>query len=470
VPDDFDPTGFARTFMAFMQAMQALAAPPPSRLPAAIAAHLGTEVTGLPVVEQTFALSEHPNLQLALERIAEESGVAEVFGLPVEVLHWGGFGLANLASSGPNRPGFHPVAPAYVNVPVDVDRTLPCVSIGVWLLRHEQTPVVALTSLGDPHRGMVGVLKVEVMATEREVAVSFLAHLTATAHELNVYRGKVLSFAFGEHGQFGVTFHPLPELTRDDLILPEADLDAIEEHAIGISAAADRLRAAGRHVKRGLLLFGPPGTGKTFSVMYLCSRMPERTVVLLSGQAAPTLGQAAAIARSLQPSMLVLEDVDLVAMERTLPGMGSNPLLFQLLNEMDGLNEDADVIFVLTTNRVELLEPALAARPGRIDQAVEIRLPDSDCRRRLLYRYLRGLRIQDVDLDTLVEQTAGVSPAFLKELTRRAALEATRRLEPDLDLVVTGADLAHALDDLREHSTPILRTLLGLSAEHSVGL
>ena len=308
-------------------------------------------------------------------------------------------------------------------------------------------------------------MKAEVMATERDTAVAFLAHLAAVAHELNVYRGKVLSFDFGEYGQFGVTFHPLPELTRDDLILPESDLDAIEEHSIGISAEADRLRAAGRHVKRGLLLYGPPGTGKTFSVMYLCSRMPERTVVLLSGQAAPTLGQAAAIARSLQPSMLVLEDVDLVAMERTLPGMGSNPLLFQLLNEMDGLNEDADVIFVLTTNRVELLEPALAGRPGRIDQAVEIRLPDSDCRRRLLSRYLRGLRIQEIDIDTLVRQTAGVSPAFLKELTRRAALQAARRLQPELDLVVTGADLARALDDLRAHATPTQRTILGASAE-----
>jgi len=154
-----------------------------------------------------------------------------------------------------------------------------------------------------------------------------------------------------------------------------------------------------------------------------------------------------------------------VAMERTLPGMGSNPLLFQLLNEMDGLNEDADVIFVLTTNRVELLEPALAGRPGRIDQAVEIRLPDSDCRRRLLSRYLRGLRIQEIDIDTLVRQTAGVSPAFLKELTRRAALQAARRLQPELDLVVTGADLARALDDLRAHATPTQRTILGASAE-----
>ena len=118
--------------------------------------------------------------------------------------------------------------------------------------------------------------------------------------------------------------------------------------------------------------------------MYLCNRMPGRTTLLLSGPGAGALGQAVAIARALQPSMVVLEDVDLVAMERTMPGMRDNPLLFQLLNEMDGLAEDADVIFVLTTNRVDLLEPALAARPGRIDQAVEISLPDADSRRRLV--------------------------------------------------------------------------------------
>src|SRR3546814_14086270 len=84
-----------------------------------------------------------------------------------------------------------------------------------------------------------------------------------------------------------------------------------------------------------------------------------------------------AMSRSLQPSMVVLEDVDLVAMECTMPGHGTNPLLFQLLNEMDGLAEDADIVFVLTTNRVDLLEPALAARPGRIDQAAENKLPDA---------------------------------------------------------------------------------------------
>ena len=93
------------------------------------------------------------------------------------------------------------------------------------------------------------------------------------------------------------------------------------------------------------------------------------------------------MARTLQPAMIVVEDVDLIAEDR---GMhpGQHPLLFQLLNEMDGLAEDADVVFLLTTNRADLLEPALAARPGRVDQAVALELPDAEARRRLfdLYR------------------------------------------------------------------------------------
>jgi hypothetical protein len=452
---------FARAFRRLMQDVARLVKPEESRLAHAIREHLGIAPSELPVVEQVFPPSDHPNLQVAFEELTARTDDWQLFGLPVEVLHWAGFGLRNLASERGNGAGFEAVAPTYVNLPVDVDRTKACVSLGIWLLRHEGSPVVALLSLGDPHRGMNIGLKVEVMCPDREKAVAFLSELRSLAHRHNVYRGKLLSFTFHQNGGFGLGFHQLPELARDDLILPEQDLEAIERHTVGIADNAERLRAAGRHLKRGLLLFGPPGTGKTFSVMYLCSRMPERTTILLSGQAAPTLGQAAALARSLQPSMLVLEDVDLVAMERTLPGMASNPLLFQLLNEMDGLDEDADVIFVLTTNRVDLLEPALASRPGRIDAAVEIRLPDEACRDRLLERYFVGMELDSVDFSDIVQRTEGASAAFIKELTRRAALVASESGHDGEALRVTHAHVDAALTDLLERSTPVLRSALG---------
>ena len=96
--------------------------------------------------------------------------------------------------------------------------------------------------------------------------------------------------------------------------------------------------------------------------------------------------------------MIVVEDVDLIAEDR---GMhpGQHPLLFQLLNEMDGLAEDADVVFLLTTNRADMFEPALAARPGRVDQAVALELPDADARRRLFALYRGDLEVDESHLD-----------------------------------------------------------------------
>ncbi len=135
-------------------------------------------------------------------------------------------------------------------------------------------------------------------------------------------------------------------------------------------------------------------------------------------------------------------------------------MLFQLLDEMDGLAEDADVVFVLTTNRADLLEPALAARPGRVDQAVELRLPDTAARRALFELYRRGLTVDTSGLDDVLERTEGVTASFLKELLRRAALQAAQRT-PDGPLSVGAGDLSRALDELLDTRNAMTRTLLG---------
>jgi ATP-dependent 26S proteasome regulatory subunit len=135
---------------------------------------------------------------------------------------------------------------------------------------------------------------------------------------------------------------------------------------------------------------------------------------------------------------------------------------------MDGLADDADVVFVLTTNRVELLEPALAARPGRIDQAVEIRLPDEECRARLFELYLRGANFSGDDLTDHVAATNGVTASFIKELVRRAVLVAARERADADDVTapaVTSAHVEAALDDLLHHSAPVLRSSLGANPD-----
>ena len=195
--------------------------------------------------------------------------------------------------------------------------------------------------------------------------------------------------------------------------------------------------------------------------MYLASRMPERTVVLLTGQGLGMVGVSVDLATALQPAIVVLEDADLVAMERSFEP--TNAILFELLNAMDGLDEDHDVLFVLTTNRAERLEPALAARPGRVDQAVELPLPDAAARRRLLDLYGSGLDLRLQDEDAVIAELDGTSPAFIRELLRRAALVAAEESEGPLQ--VTDRHVRAALDELRHAGSELTRALLGADPE-----
>jgi ATP-dependent 26S proteasome regulatory subunit len=139
--------------------------------------------------------------------------------------------------------------------------------------------------------------------------------------------------------------------------------------------------------------------------------------------------------------------------------------LHQLMNEMDGLESEAEVIFPLTTNRPDLLETALTARPGRIDQAIEFPLPDADCRRRLIELYGRGLSLQMADPDRLIAKTQGASPAFLKEWLRKASLIAAENESLDNgQLRVTDQHLDAALGELILGGGELTRVLFGLSA------
>jgi ATP-dependent 26S proteasome regulatory subunit len=120
-------------------------------------------------------------------------------------------------------------------------------------------------------------------------------------------------------------------------------------------------------------------------------------------------------------------------------------LLNRLLNEMDGLKEDADILFVLTTNRPEELESALAGRPGRIDQAIEVPLPDEIGRDKLVRLYGRGLPLPVPVVEEAVRRTKGVSAAFIKELMRRIAQSAIAR---DGGTSVVAGDIDEALNDM----------------------
>jgi cell division protease FtsH len=382
-----------------------------------LADHLGQPARELPVVSDTFPPYDHVNVQVAIDAWRAGHGEGELIGVAgpgrehhslTELL--AGYGMVRLG------------AVDYAARPTGPDTELTCVRFGMYLLRAGDTPLAVLIRDPDPRREHV--VRLEVICRDAEDGRVFLAEIRELMWRHNVFRGQVLSFEatpFGP-GLGPLAFHRRPDLDRSAVILPDGVLDIVERQVIGVARHRERLRAAGHPLKRGVLLFGPPGTGKTHTVRYLIAQLREFTVILLSGQGLRQVGEACALARLVQPALVVLEDVDLVAESRSTRQGFDNPLLFQVLNEMDGLAGDADVAFLLTTNRVDLLEPALTERPGRVDLAVPVPLPGAEARRALLSLYGAGLRLSPEDSAEVVAGTDGATSSFFAELARRAEL------------------------------------------------
>jgi hypothetical protein len=452
-----DPQLFGASFQTFMERMAAQAPTEEPEIRRRIREHFDTDPAGLPVVAEQFARHEHVNLHLALEAYMTEPGrEGEVIG--VTSLHqMFGVQLAQLVA--PPSPGLRmtggSVGPVeYVNLPLDQNRMVACVQTGLFFARRGADRVAVL--VGSPRHSYREVLSVEVMAATRAEAEAALGWIRSAMRKGSIYRGRVISLVSKDSG-VDVRFHRLPAVRREDIVLPDGLLDRVERQAIRFSQLREDLRAMGRHLKRGLLLHGRPGTGKTLTAMYLAGQMPDRTVILLTGRGLGMVEQSCALARMLEPATIIMEDVDLIAEERTKRG-GCNALLFELLEQMDGIDEDADVLFILTTNRPDLLEPALASRPGRIDQAVEVPLPDTACRSRLLDLYGRGLELQLARRDALIARTEGVSAAFLRELLRKAALAAA---DEGAGRVVEDRHLDTALRELMVEGGRLTQVLLG---------
>jgi ATPase family associated with various cellular activities (AAA) len=454
--DEITPQQFAEAYQRVSEWVHGGAASDRSPFKARLTEHFGADPATYPLTAETIADYDLPNLQLALDAYLADAGREHSllgFGGPVHhmelslagLVHEFGFGLAE----GPVRRTV---------VPLERDRTVTCVTIGLFLISEGEERLAVLVLQGRHGFEEAG-LRLEVIAREQAAGERFVADIRSLMHTHNVFRGKVLALKAGDEMMgrgMAVEFPAVEPVGRDQIVLPEGVLDTVDLHTIEFSRHAEALRDAGRHLRRGLLLHGPPGTGKTLSTTYLISRLEGRTVVILTGAALGLVADACAIARELQPAMVVLEDVDLVAQERTAMGFGATSLLFRLLNEMDGIGEDADVIFVMTTNRADLLEPALAARPGRVDQAVEFPLPDADSRSRLIDLFGRGLDMALTDRDSIVAATNGVSPAFLRELVRKAALHAALAGSPRVE----DAHFREALA-LLERGGPITRSMLG---------
>jgi ATPase family associated with various cellular activities (AAA) len=453
---------FAAAFRDFLEWVHATAdAEDDNEVSALVRAFLGPDGVRHSVVTRELPPLEHVNLQAAVDAWSARQGrTTEVRGIALPP-HFGDLSLQQLVV-GQSLPPVRLTAPALADLPNGPGSTLACLRLAVLLVTDERGRYVVM--IQGPNEHNPG-LAVEVAGLDVEQAQRLLAELDQLRAELNVYRGHLLDVSLAPMG-VSLAFADPPDIARSDVILPASVLARVERHALGVAGHRRALLAAGQHLKRGLLLYGPPGTGKTHTTRYLLGQMTGYTRLVLTGRSLVAVAAVTDLARALLPAVVVLEDVDLVAEERS-RGPASSPVLFDLLDAMDGAAPDADLLFLLTTNRADLLEPALAARPGRVDVAVEIPLPDAAARERLLTLYGQSVPVAltEEEMSLAVERTDGTTASFMKELIRRSVLEA---LSDDPALTtVTGTHLARALDDLLDAAQAVTRTLLGVGVDPS---
>jgi hypothetical protein len=178
-------------------------------------------------------------------------------------------------------------------------------------------------------------------------------------------------------------------------------------------------------IKRGIILCGVPGTGKTMLCKVLANEMPMTIIYVLPSdiRRISDVSRICEMAKDLSPTLLILEDIDYIAEDRDFSGNGGN-LCIELMNRMDGLQEEfKNVITIATTNMIDKVEKAIKNRPGRFDKVIEINVPAAKEREKMIEVFTKNFKLhKNVDIKEIVEKTDGMPGAFIFHISEYAAI------------------------------------------------
>ncbi|BCO37930.1 ATPase [Mycobacterium heckeshornense] len=256
---------------------------------------------------------------------------------------------------------------------------------------------------------------------------------------------------------------PVGSVTIDDVGDMADAKQALTEAVLWPLQHPDTFARLGVEPPRGVLLYGPPGCGKTFLVRALAST-GQLSVHAVKGSelmdkwvgaSEKAVRELFRRARDSAPSLVFLDEIDALAPRRgqSLDTGVTDRVVAALLTELDGIDPLRDVVVLGATNRPELIDPALL-RPGRLERLVFVEPPDTAARRDILRTAGKSIPLAaDVDIDALAAELDGYSAADCVALLREAALAAMRRCIDAAD--VTAADLAAARETVRPSLDPL---------------
>ena len=246
-----------------------------------------------------------------------------------------------------------------------------------------------------------------------------------------------------EQIQGGAPEAEAPDVTYEDIGGLDDELEQVREMIELPMRHPELFETLGIEPPKGVLLHGPPGTGKTLMAKAVANEIdayftdisgPE-IMSKYYGESEEQLREVFDEAEENAPAIVFIDEIDSIAPKRgETQGDVERRVVAQLLSLMDGLEERGQVIVIGATNRVDAVDPALR-RGGRFDREIEIGVPDKNGRTEILQVHTRGMPLnEDIDLEQYADNTHGFVGANLESLAKESAMNALRRIRPELDL------------------------------------
>ena len=306
--------------------------------------------------------------------------------------------------------GYHVPRPVYIDVNTDYDKRENLLIDGQIMVQSGNSRFVVTVDIS--LRGRNSVL-VEGPAKRKEEISSFAESIQAIFKERNFYRGKKLELS----GR--IRFLNLPTRSWESIVLDTGVKDEIRANTTAFFANRERLAGYGIPPKRGVLLVGEPGTGKTLVCKALMAGSLGITCLMANTYALDTdeyITELYELAQDLSPSMVFIEDIDLIAQNRMEWGYSKGPALLSLLAVLDGVEEHEEIITVATTNCLEVLDKAVGQRPSRFDRVIELSRPSLKQRKQLITSLCQKIPIDESVQSYIARKTENYTPAQLQEV------------------------------------------------------
>jgi transitional endoplasmic reticulum ATPase len=234
-----------------------------------------------------------------------------------------------------------------------------------------------------------------------------------------------------------------PNITYEDIGGLDDELEQVREMIELPMRHPELFQQLGIEPPKGVLLHGPPGTGKTLIAKAVANEIDAYFETISGpeimskyyGESEEQLREVFDEAEENAPAIVFIDEIDSIAPKRgETSGDVERRVVAQLLSLMDGLEERGDVIVIGASNRVDAIDPALR-RGGRFDREIEIGVPDKDGREEILQVHTRGMPLtESIDLEAYADATHGFVGADIESLTKEAAMNALRRIRPQIDL------------------------------------